>query len=90
MRQAIITKFLAPTNTKGARIKAICERGSITIQRGYAGIEADHREAIGRLIAKFVAEDNAVNGTDPTLNPWSRPHSFGWLPHGGAVAVYHN
>lgn len=31
MRQAIITKFLGPTNTKGARIKASCAGGSLTI-----------------------------------------------------------
>ena len=29
--QAITTKYLGPTNTQGARIKATCEAGSITI-----------------------------------------------------------
>lgn len=90
MRQAITTKFIAPTNFKGARIKAMCERGSITIQQGYAGIEADHKEAIDRLIAKFVAEDLATYGEKPDGNTWSSPYVLGWLPGGGAVAVYHN
>jgi hypothetical protein len=30
-RQAITTAFLAPTNTKGPRIKAFCDAGSLTI-----------------------------------------------------------
>lgn len=29
-RQAIVTKYLAPTNCKGARVKAICDGGSLT------------------------------------------------------------
>jgi hypothetical protein len=29
--QAIITKFVSPTNTAGPRIKATCEAGSVTV-----------------------------------------------------------
>ena len=29
--QAIITKFLSPTNTRGARVKAFCAAGSVTV-----------------------------------------------------------
>lgn len=29
--QAIVTKYIGPTGTKGARIKAACDAGSITI-----------------------------------------------------------
>jgi hypothetical protein len=29
--QAITTKYLGPTNTQGARIKATCDAGSITV-----------------------------------------------------------
>lgn len=35
MRQAISTKYLAPTNHKGARIKATCDAGSVTIAWEY-------------------------------------------------------
>ena len=31
--QAIMVKFLSPTNTKGSRIKAICQGGSVTLSR---------------------------------------------------------
>ena len=33
--QAIQTKYIGPTNTKGARIKAFCAAGSITIPYNY-------------------------------------------------------
>jgi hypothetical protein len=34
--QAIKVKYLAPTNTTGARLKAICEGGTLTESRDYA------------------------------------------------------
>ncbi len=29
--QAIVTKYISPTNTKGGRVKASCQAGSITL-----------------------------------------------------------
>lgn len=61
MAQAIITKFLGPTNTKGARIKATSAYGSITV--GYhsvpddrQGCEARNRWAAEQLIVKMNQE----------------------------------
>lgn len=61
MAHAIITKFLGPTNTKGARIKATSEYGSITV--GYhsapddkQGCEARNRWAAEQLIVKMNQE----------------------------------
>jgi len=48
--QAIITKYLAPTNTRGARIKASCQAGSITVP--YDG-ENPHEAACNALRAKL-------------------------------------
>lgn len=31
MKQAIVTKFLGPTNYRGSRVKATCQAGSVTI-----------------------------------------------------------
>lgn len=54
MRQAITTKFLGPTNTLGARVKATAEAGSVTIAWDYAlGIEANHRAAARQLALKL-------------------------------------
>ena len=37
--QAIVTKYIGPTNTKGSRIKATCAAGSITV--GYHNVDVD-------------------------------------------------
>ena len=70
--QAIVTKFHGPTNRLGARIKASCERGSLTVSWDYSlGIEANHRAACEALLAKFAMEDCERNpGTWPSEHHW--------------------
>ncbi len=54
MRQAIITKFLGPTNTRGSRIKATAEAGTITVPWDYAlNVTDNHRAAAAALIRKM-------------------------------------
>ncbi len=52
--QAIQIKYMNPTNYKGGRLKATCERGSITIPypSEYSGSEC-MRVAVEALINKF-------------------------------------
>ena len=54
--QAIQTKYLPATNTRGSRIKATCDRGSITIPypRELSGDEV-HREAV-----RFARDDRDI------------------------------
>ena len=91
--QAILTKYLPATNTRGSRIKASCERGSITISYDSAlDSESAHIAAVDALVAKFVKEDANRYGT--ALNPWTGPRVCGgfgdgtmahaFLPHCGA------
>jgi len=41
--QAIVTKYLAPTNFKGTRVKAECAAGSLVMQWEYElGVEGNH------------------------------------------------
>jgi hypothetical protein len=70
--QAITTKFHDPTNRLGSRIKASCERGSLTVSWDYAlGIEANHRAACDALLAKFATEDHErTPGTLPSDHHW--------------------
>jgi hypothetical protein len=70
--QAITTKFFGPTNRLGARVKAYCERGSLTVSWDYAlGIEQNHRAACDALLAKFAKEDcERYNGTSPSEHHW--------------------
>lgn len=53
--QTIITKFLAPTNTRGARIVAKCWNGKVTIAYPVAEIKEAHTEAANALIADLKA-----------------------------------
>ena len=52
--QAIITKYLSPTDHKGTRIKATCAGGSVTVPYRYESDDtASHREAAWALVAKM-------------------------------------
>jgi hypothetical protein len=51
--QAIVTKFLSPTNVKHARVKATCQAGSVTLSWDHAlNPEANHRTAAMALVKK--------------------------------------
>lgn len=85
--QAIHTKYITQTGKLGSRIKATCERGSITI--GYPhelhGDEV-HREAARQLVARFIAEDSTRYPA--SNNPWARPFVTGGLPDGTYAHVF--
>ena len=61
--QAIVTKYLGPTYTKGGRIKATCAEGSCTI--GYPH-ELDQKEA-------HVAAARALCDKLPDEGGWAQP-----------------
>lgn len=85
--QAIITKFYGPTNCRGARIKASCDRGSLFFSYPYE-MSGDkcHIAAVDALIAKFIKEDAEKYGTH--VNPWSKPRVCGQIPSGEYVHVF--
>ena len=61
--QAIQTRFLCPTNTKGARIKAWAAAGAITISYPYElSGQACHRKAAEALVAKLGWDDPHYGG----------------------------
>lgn len=85
--QAITTKYLPATNFKGSRIKAECERGSITISYpDELSGDACHIAAVDALIAKFVKEDAARYGTE--RNPWTKPRACGQMKSGDYAHVF--
>jgi hypothetical protein len=54
MRQAIQTKFFGRTNTRGARVKASAQVGSVVIPYDYSLVqEGAHAEAAKRLAARY-------------------------------------
>lgn len=87
--QAITTKYLGATNTRGSRIKATCERGTLTIPYPHSdGVEDAHTQAARALCLKFAAEDetNPDYKTPMMQNPWLRPFVCGGLPNEGGFA----
>ena len=52
MSQAIITKFISATNTRGARIKATAQAGSIIVRHSNNG-DVGHIQAAQALIEKL-------------------------------------
>jgi hypothetical protein len=54
--QAIVTKFLGPTNHRGARIKAKCQAGAITVPYDHA-VHEPHDVAAIALRAKLGWDD---------------------------------
>lgn len=52
--QAITTKFLGPTNTKGSRIKASCWLKTVIVSWNYAlNLEDNHKAAVQHLIGSL-------------------------------------
>ena len=86
--QAIQTSFLSPTNHRPSRIKAQCDRSSLTVPWNYElSVEGNHRAAASALCAKFVAEDRKAYG-EHCLPVWARSFSTGFLRDGSGVHVF--
>ena len=94
MKQAIQTKFIPCTNTKPARIKAFCARGSITI--GYhsdempSDLNERHIYVAKQLCEKFLKEDygNIPGQNKNKPNPWAGQFVTGQLKNGNYVHVF--
>ena len=63
--QAITTKFLGCTNTRGARIKATCQAGTVMVPYGYSGVEEEHKKAVVALLFKLDWQGSWVGGGLP-------------------------
>ena len=81
--QAIQVKYLPTTNTKGSRLKAFCDRGSITIPFPYTN--DDGAEAVKALVNKFIAQDRKEYGDD--CQSWVGWYIKGTLKNGDDVFV---
>lgn len=66
MAVAITTKFLGPTNTKPSRIKATCERGSVTLSWEYSyDAEVNHLRAAKALAKRLDLPTDLIGGSLP-------------------------
>lgn len=67
MRQAIVTKFFGPTNSKGSRIKASCEAGSIWFEYNHRyNSDQNHMLAVLSLLRKLGWKGWWTVGGTPT------------------------
>jgi len=52
--QAIVTKFFGPTNSRGSRVKAKCQAGSVTLSWDHAlNLDGNHDAAAQALASKL-------------------------------------
>ena len=65
----ITTKFIPPTNSRGARIKATCQCGSVTVPWSYEyDTDQNHISAFRALVAKLSLDwgDSWTIGSNDT------------------------
>ena len=90
--QAIVTKYHGPTNLRGSRISAKCERGRISIPYPHELKQGEecHRAAAAALIARFIREDVEKYGKEanPPGRGWLTPYVSGGLPDGTWAHVF--
>ncbi len=81
--QAITTKFLGPTNTKGSRIKATCWLMSVTVSWDHAlNVEDNHNIAIDELVERM----NRERSNKDNSGTW-HVVAVGSLADGGYAAI---
>jgi len=86
--QAIQTKYYGATNHRGARIKATCDAGQITIPWSYdLGTGANH-EAACKALKKKIQLQNEKRYLNYTCadDPWIQPMIGGALPNNAGYA----
>ena len=84
--QAIITKYLPPSNVKGARIRATCEAMTIILSWDYDGNpEVNHRVAAAELCLRMDKRCAKLYGSKPQ---WNKPKVAAQLKGGEYVHVF--
>ncbi|NBV78014.1 hypothetical protein EBR66_07650 [bacterium] len=85
--QAIVTKYLGATNSRGSRIKATCEAGSATVAYDYGLSDYErHKQACDALRLKLAKASAKGTGQDYKKSPWLWPMVGGGMPGGYGYA----
>ncbi len=80
--QAIITKYLGPTNARGARVVAKCQAGKVTVPWDHAkGVDENHAAACLALTTRLNWGRGWVGGAMPDDS------GFAFVRIDGALAV---
>ena len=89
--QAIITKYLSATDRRGSRIKAKCDRGSVTIPYPHELSEKAAHEAAAQALGEWYAEEDRKAYGPDVVKPgqgWLAPRVCGALPNGDYAHVF--
>lgn len=79
--QAIVVKYLGPTNCRGSRYKATAQAGSITLEADpRLGLEANAKRAAAALREK-------LGWTDAESRNYGKEWIHGFLPDGAHVFI---
>jgi hypothetical protein len=85
--QAIITKFLCPTNFRGSRYQAKCEAMTVTVAADHAlNAEENHLAVCAELCRRMDARNLAKYGSKAAQ--WTKPKASGQIPSGEYVHVF--
>ena len=85
--QAIVTKFLPPTNTRGSRYKASCQAMTVVVSANYElDAEGNHKRACDELCQRMDARNVELYGTKGAM--WTKPKVSGQTPSGEHVHVF--
>lgn len=69
--QAIITKYIGPSNTRGSRVKATCDAGGLIVPWAYElGAEGNHRAAAYALRDKLEWAGELIGGSIGNKYVW--------------------
>ncbi len=60
--QAIVTKYLGPTNNRGARVKATADAGSVTVSWDYTLNSDGNHDGAARELAKRLGWNAETHG----------------------------
>jgi hypothetical protein len=86
--QAIITRYVCPTNFRGSRISARCQAKRIIVEWDHAlNPEENHKAACDALCKSLDASCQARYGADFCPN-WTRPKVSGQLHDGSYAHVF--
>lgn len=77
--QAITTKYLSPTNSRGARIKATNSAESVMIPWDHALDAVENHYAAAVALARYWQWNDETGAI--------RPHAFGCLPDGNGYVM---
>lgn len=83
MLQAITTKYLGPTNRRGARIKATCDAGSLTVSYDSDLEVADNHRQVATQLADSLGW---LDGREHGGTEYTYELAGGALPNGKGYA----